>query len=344
MTNVVSRRGMLAGAAGLTVAGIAGCSSGSSSSSSSSASGSASASGAPSGNGPLEKKSITVATVPAVTNMGLFLAQQEGYFAAEGLTVTMQSVQSSTTAITNQLKGTIDITAGAYISYILAQAQNPSAVSFKILAEGSISQTHSQQVLVAKNSPIQTIADLKGKTVGSNILDNIGTLLVQSVLAENNVPLTSVKLVAVPFPTMAAALDKGEIDAGWFDEPFQSEAQLNDGAKALFDTSQGATTNFPISGYMVTSAWVQKYPNTAAAFVRAIQRGQQMADTSRPAEESAATKFIKGVTPKVASILTFDTYPTGPVDTTRMQRVADVMHQFGLLKSAFNMSSMVTSM
>jgi NitT/TauT family transport system substrate-binding protein len=318
---------MLAGSAGVALAAIAGCSSSSATTDSSS--------------GGVEKPDLTVAVVPAVTNMGLFLAKQYGYFTAEGLNVTIQSVQSSTTAIASQLHGSVDVTAGAYVGYVSAQAESGGAISWRILAEGSVSQPGSQEVLVAPKSSIKTIGDLKGKTVAANIVKNVGTLLVQSALTDNNVPVSSVNLVGLPFPDMAPALMRGEIDAGWFDEPFLSAAQLTDGAQELFDTCQGSTTDFPMSGYMATKAWAEKYPRTAAAFVRAINKGQSLADSDRADDEKAASTFIKGVNAKVASLITFDTYPTG-VDQARLQRVADVMQQFGLLKQSFDMSAMIS--
>lgn len=288
----------------------------------------------------VEKPDLNVAVVPAVTNMGLFLAQEEGYFAAEGLQVKIASVQSSTTSLTGQLRGEVDVTAGAYVSYILTQFKNPTAISWHILSEGSLSQAGSQSVLVSKNSPVRTVADLKGKKVASNILDNVGTLLIQSMLAENGIPVSSVTLVQIPFPDMADALASGHIAAGWFDEPFLSLAQTTIGAQTLFDTGQGSTANFPISGYVSTKAWAEKYPNTASAFVRAITKGQLLADANRAASEVAVTKSIKGVTSQVAALLAFDQYPTG-VDPTRVQRVANVMQQFGLTKQAFNISTMI---
>jgi NitT/TauT family transport system substrate-binding protein len=288
----------------------------------------------------VEKPQLRVAVVPAVTNMGLFLAQQKGFFAAEGLKVKIVPVQSSTTALAGQLRGEFDVTGGAYVSYVLSQSKNPSVISWHILSEGSISQQGSQSVLVAKNSAFRTVADLKGQTVAANILNNVGTLLIQSMLAENSIPVSSVKLVQIPFPDMASALAAGRIAAGWFDEPFLSQAQATIGAETLFDTDQGSTSDFPISGYMSTKAWVAKYPATASAFIRAITRGQVLADASRAADEQACAKSIKGVSPDVASILTFDQYPTG-VDPVRIQRVADVMHEFGVIGKTFNMSVMV---
>lgn len=322
----ISRRGFLgAGAAALLAAG---CSSGNS----------ATPSKSPGTASKIEKPDLTVAAVQAVTNTGLYIAAQQGLFTQEGLKVTIAPIVSSTVAIANQLKGEFDVTAGAYESYILAQAHGAGAVSWRILAEGAVSKTGSQSVLVAPGSPIKTVADLKGKTVAANILDNVGTLLIQSMLTASKVPLSSVKLVAVPFPSMAGALKRGEIDAGWFDEPFLTQAKTTIGAKVLYDTSQGATANFPISGYMSTQSWYGKYPNTAAAFVRAIQKGQTLANTNRADVDKAVPAFTK-VTAATAAKMTLDDYPT-TLDAARVQRVADVMHEFGLLKTTFNMSAL----
>lgn len=156
-----------------------------------------------------------VATVPAVMNMGLFLAKSQGFFQAEGLNVNIQPVQSSTVAVAGQLHGSIDITAGAYVSYILAQAGTSSAASWHILAEGAISRPRSQQVLVAKNSPIKSMAQ-QGKTVASNILDNIGTLLVQSALTEHNIPVSSVNWSRCPFPTWRPPWSRETYDLVWW--------------------------------------------------------------------------------------------------------------------------------
>ena len=52
----------------------------------------------------------------------------------------------------------------------------------------------------------------------------------------------------------------------------------------LADLDQGATMNFPIDGYVATQAWARQHPQTAAAFVRAMEGGQALAqdDPSAP--------------------------------------------------------------
>lgn len=46
------------------------------------------------------------------------------------------------------------------------------------------------------------------------------------------------------------------------------------------------------------------------------------------------------VSSSIAAVMALDTYPIG-VDKTRLQRVANVMQQFGLLTSHFDVSSMI---
>jgi NitT/TauT family transport system substrate-binding protein len=290
--------------------------------------------------GKIEKTQLNIAAVQAVTNTGLYIAMQQGFFKDEGLEVEITPIVSSTTAIANQIKGQFDITAGAYESYILAEAHSSGDVAWRVLNEGAVSRSGSQEVLVAQDSKITTVADLKGKTVAANILDNVGTLLIQAMLSASDVAVSSVKLVAIPFPSMASALAKGEIDAGWFDQPFLTQAKSENGAKTLYDTSQGSTADFAISGFMSTQDWYRKYPNTAAAFVRAIKKGQTLANSSRADIDKAVPAYTK-VSAQIAAQMTLDYYPA-TVDPARLQRVADVMHKYGLLESAFSVSAMTS--
>jgi len=46
------------------------------------------------------------------------------------------------------------------------------------------------------------------------------------------------------------------------------------------------------------------------------------------------------VPPIIAAVMAVNIYPTA-IDKVRIQRVADVMYQFGLLKSEFNVSPMI---
>jgi NitT/TauT family transport system substrate-binding protein len=327
----------LTAAAGL----AAGCSS---SSSTSAGGGTSAVSVLPTNFGPAEKTTLNVGVVPAMDSAGFFIALHDGLFAKEGLTINYSPAVSSETAVAQQLKGQLDISGGNYVSYINEAANNRQPID--VVAEASIMQQGAQTIFTMPTSKIKTLAQLKGQLVGVNAPGNIDYLLGVSVLQENGITPTTVKFptAPIPFPQMGGMLASGKVSAAILPEPFASQAEQQYGAVPLADLNQGATSDFPIEGYVVTKQWAAQNPNTLKRFLAALEIGQEISDTDRPAVEQAF-EAINGaqngqVTPGIAAVMALDTYPIG-VDATRIQRVADVMFQFGLLKNRFNVSSML---
>jgi NitT/TauT family transport system substrate-binding protein len=328
------RRRPLAGLAALAGLGLlaAGCSGGG-------------GSAAPGG---LEKTNLAVAAVPAMDSAGLYIAEDRGLFAAEGLHVTILKATSGATAIGGQLKGQFDVTAGNYVSYIRANSSLkflvPSAKptahgDFRVLAAGSIMQSNNQEILVSKSSKITKVSQLANAKIAVNVNDNIGTLLVKSVLTDNGVPINNVTFVPIPFPDMATALAKGQVSAAWESEPFVTQAEESTGAVPLADSNQGSSQNLPISGYMVTANWLKKYPNTAAAFRTAILKGQAIAATNPGAVEKGMEKFA-GANEEVAAIAADPEFPTQQ-NASLLNRLAGLMLTFGMLPQSYNVKQMI---
>jgi NitT/TauT family transport system substrate-binding protein len=282
--------------------------------------------------GPLETTNVTVDAFPAIDSAGLFIAQQEGLFKAQGLNVTIKLATSSQTAITGQLAGTYDITSADYVTYIDNVLLDKAPL--RIVAESSYLQPNVLTLLTRAGSPVQTIGELKNKTVSVNAPKDIGTLLVDSVLTENGVGLKTVKFNNdVQFPGVGQALASGKVAAAFTPEPFVSVTEMATGAQELADLDQGATTNFPIQGVAVTQKWASANPNTLDAFERAYSAGQEVADTNRGAVEKALESFL-GMQPIAAALVSLPNFPTG-VDPTRLQRIVDAMVRFGLLSKKF---------
>jgi NitT/TauT family transport system substrate-binding protein len=90
-----------------------------------------------------------------------------------------------------------------------------------------------------------------------------------------------------------------------------------------------------MDGYVATQAWAQKYPKTAAAFERAIQEGQTIADTSPLAVQAAIAKY-DDLPIKVTAVMAIPGFPTSSVEAQNIQRVADVMLEFGALSTRYS--------
>ena len=77
-----------------------------------------------------------VGAVPSADSAGLYIAQQQGYFAAAGLQVKIVPIVSAEVAVSGQLKGAYDVTLGNYVSYIEADAEQHA--DLRVVAEGSL--------------------------------------------------------------------------------------------------------------------------------------------------------------------------------------------------------------
>ena len=311
----------------------------------------------PTNYGPAEQTTLNVGVVPAMDSAGFFVALNEGLFTKEGLKINYSPATSSETAIQQQIKGQLQITAGNYVSYVQYAANPVNAKNpLEIVSEGSVMQEGAQTLFVMPSSHITRLSELKGKLIGVNAPENIDYLLGVSVLKENGINPSDVKFPtatdkdfattagAIPFPEMGADLSSGELSAAIMPEPFASLAEQQFGAVPLADLNQGATSDFPIEGYVVTKAWAEQNPNTLQRFLAALSAGQEIADTDRAAVETAFESLNgaqNGNVPStIAAVMALDTYPIG-INQTQLQRVADVMYQFNLLSSAYNVKNMI---
>jgi NitT/TauT family transport system substrate-binding protein len=321
--------------ASVSVIALASCSSG----------GSSSAASGP----PPEQSTIVVDAVPTADEAGLYVAQDNGYFAQQGLNVKIVSVNGGELGLPNLQDGSAQLLAGNYVSFIQAQIARSfggKPIDLRIVAEGSVMQVGNQALYVMPNSRIKTVTDLTKyhASVGVNTRNNIGQVLLGSLFQGNGLSLTGrhgISQVYKPFPVLVQMLGQGAVDAAWLPEPFATMAKEQLGAVPLADFDQGSLQNFPIGCYIGTTQWVQAHPNTVAAFLRALQKGQQVADSDRAAVEQGLEKNTTPPTsPIFAAVMTLDTYPL-TMDVPRMQRVANAMFEFGIIKKSYNIMDMI---
>jgi NitT/TauT family transport system substrate-binding protein len=298
-----------------------------------------SCSGSSSSNGSSGALSITVGALPVVDDVGAYIAADEGIFKQFGLNVTIKPVLSSTVAIPDMKKGTIDIVGGGnYVSFIKLSASDPANPPFKILAEAATCSSGSFNILALPSSGIQTPADLENKTI--NLNNNIQTLMINSVLAADDVKANRVKYVVIPFPQMGAALAAHKVDAISVVEPFLTTAEENDGAQTIVNQCDGPDSSLPLSGYLSTAAWAQQNPVAAQRFQEAMAQAQEVADTDRAVVESTLLKYVKGLTKIQASTITLEQFPTS-LDAKQLNRVSDLMQEAGLITNTVQASSLI---
>jgi NitT/TauT family transport system substrate-binding protein len=285
----------------------------------------------------LEKPDLIVGQVPAEANAALYVAQLRGLFAKHGLHVTMQSIQSTSTIIPALLHGSMDIGAGQLSTFIGAQASGVG--QFRVLASGLELGPNVNELLALKSSGITNAGDLKGKTIAVNATAGNGVLLTDAALSTYNVQPSEVTLVPMAFSDMAAALQAHRVAAAYATEPYVTEMEQQAGASVVADLDQGVAQNYMISGFTVTTAWADKYPDTAAAFAAAINQASALIDANPATAQKAFETYLK-VSPSVAQAMAVGTFPTS-VSSAKLQQIADPMFKYKELDSSFNAAALV---
>jgi NitT/TauT family transport system substrate-binding protein len=289
--------------------------------------------------GPLEKTHLTVGALAVSDDAPLYLAIKEGLFKQAGLTVTTRAVPASTQAIPDMVRGTVDVMAGAnYVSFF--QAQDKGEVSLKILADASHCTQSTFQIMALPGSGIAGPADLAGKRIAVNLLGNVQTLTLDSVLQANGVKLSSVHYVQIPFADMANALAEHRVDAISALEPYITTSEEDDGATPVVSQCTGPTSSFPMSGYFVTAAWAAKYPNTAKAFQRVIDEAQSLAGGSQQAIREILPTYT-GISAETADVMSMGTYPD-TLSVAALEQVADTMRTAGMLPRPLSVQALMT--
>jgi NitT/TauT family transport system substrate-binding protein len=289
--------------------------------------------------GGIEHPKLNIGVLPIVDVAAIQQAQVAGYFKAEGLDVTLTTVNSGAEAMPKLIAGDLDMTWTNWTSVIQAsQAKIATGVGdLRVLNASYQAAPGSFLILTRPENNIKSPQDLVGKKIAINAPGSITELIAKSALQSNGVDPATASYPAVAFPDMPAALASHQVDATVILEPFLT-AEEQAGAVTVLDAASGPTSEIPIAGITATGNFVQQNPNTVAAFQRAVSKAQAEV-ANRSVVEKLLPSYTK-ITPDQAPLLNFGTWPT-TIDATRLQRVADLMTQFQMIPGAFDVKPLL---
>lgn len=188
----------------------------------------------------------------------------------------------------------------------------------------------SQGILVPANSPIKTVADLKGKKVAYNKGSSAHFMLVKA-LEEAGVKYTDVESVNLPPGDARVAFETGKIDAWVIWDPFFSVARQSTNAKLIRD-SKGL--GFGRSFYLASKNLATNRTETLKAFLDEIQRVELWSKDNT----DEVAKFISPligvdleIQKKISRAGSYGLLPITDEVIADQQKVADTFFQLNLI-------------
>lgn len=190
------------------------------------------------------------------------------------------------------LNGVLGLTQANYRSVFLA-------------FDGKGVEGHNQAILVPKNSDIQTIGDLKGKTVSTPIGSSAHRLLLESLRQVNLVDQVTIVDQSVTVGMQSIEQNKIAAHSTW--EPYPSLMQFKDIGRVL---QFGEQTKIDyLAGVVANLDWAKANEPYVIAFLQALNEAHEYA-ISHPEETAkifeAESKFPPEVCSKMVQNIRFD--------------------------------------
>jgi NitT/TauT family transport system substrate-binding protein len=238
-----------------------------------------------------EPVTLTVGGVEKVIYLPVKLAEQLGYFKAEGLEVDLRSAWSGIHGVDELLVGSVQGVVGFYDHTIYMQAQGKAVVSVV-----QFSQAPGEVELVSTRLPaeVRSMADLKDRTLGVTGLGSSTQFLSRYLVLSAGLKLSQVTFVPVGTgDDFIGAMRRGTIHAGMTTEPTASR-MLNSGqARVLVDlrtpedTARALGGPYPASCLYMQTSWVARHKPEVQKLVNALIKALRYIQ-SHPASEIAA--------------------------------------------------------
>ncbi len=286
--------------------------------------------------------------IPSVQFAQFYLAQQGGYYAAAGLTVTLQN-DTDPNLITKVGQGSIDIGIGDGTSIIPAVSQG-----IPVVYTATIYGTFPSIVIAKAGSGITVPADLKGKKIGIPGKYGSSWIMLQALLKSAGLTTTDVQIVEFPDYGQAAALQQGAVDAATGftnNEPIQLK---NAGVDTVI-LSVDSIVPLPGPGLVTGTATLAAKHDALAAFTKATL--QAMDDIAADPQKGLDATFAevptlaqdKALQAQIlnATIATWKDTRTnaayGVIDTAGWQKSLDFMTGLGLVPNPVQISQLTNS-
>jgi sulfonate transport system substrate-binding protein len=196
-----------------------------------------------------------------------------------------------------------------------------------------------EAILVPKDSPLKSVADLKGRKVVLNKGSNVHYLLVKA-LEKAGVKYTDIQPVYLAPSDALAAFSSGSVDAWVIWDPYEAAAEASTGARVLADGS-GVVANYQF--YFTSKSFLAHDAKAVDVVLEALNEADDWAKNNIEAVAAQLSPSVGLPASVLAVSLNREAYGILPISDAVMasqQRIADTFFGLGLLPKAITVSDL----
>lgn len=220
----------------------------------------------------------------------VYVAKEKGFFAEEGLEVEIvDTVAGGATAV--QMVSSGDVQGALLSTMALINAANSGMPVVGVAdIQSAFADAPLEEFYVRADSGIDSIEDLKGKTIAINLVKS--SFHYTWLMALENAGMTSkdVTFVNLPFDQQEGALMRGDVDAIGLMQPYSPSARNNPELKQLY-TAVDAFGERQFCEIFVNSVWAENNQEEAKAFVRGIVKATEWIAENQVEAKAIISKY-----------------------------------------------------
>ncbi|MFD1260287.1 sulfonate ABC transporter substrate-binding protein [Entomomonas asaccharolytica] len=198
----------------------------------------------------------------------------------------------------------------------------------------------SEAILVTKDSPIQSVAELKGKKVALNKGSNVHYLLVRA-LQEAGLKYSDITPVYLAPSDARAAFESNRVDAWVIWDPFLAAAEIQLSARVLKDGSNIVDNH---QFYLASRPYAEQHPQVITAIVEEIQKVGDW-PKNNPNQVTDLVALILGLSKEITLLaITRQSYGTQfitPKVVAEQQKIADTFSELRLIPKKLNIDDVI---
>jgi ABC-type nitrate/sulfonate/bicarbonate transport system substrate-binding protein len=247
---------------------------------------------------------LRAAYIPVINWLPAWIAKEKGLFEKNGLNVSLTATQN-VSVLPGTLGRQFDLAPSTPPDLIKAVAGglDVAAVSGETVETKANPSTH---LIVRADSPIRSIADLKGKVVATPTLGAIIHVALLRGLKNNGIDPNSIRAIEVPFPNMADQLKAGNVDAVEALDPFAGQL-LAAGNRSIGDPLLWEGDEVLYTFWIAQGKWAETHREIVEAWTLSLQQGKEFIDANPEEARTILARYTR-LPASVVEKIPFPTY------------------------------------